>query len=293
MKLCNRHKMHYIINAGSHYIYRVDIFKLTGTTSKYLQLPWCSNNGTNCNTISFKIILKPLDQLADYGNTSLTAATVLYKCLYIKDLDQKSKRSENLEEFFPTFSIDISSVTFNSFTPHVKVILRFYPQLNVSNTSLTAATVLYKCLYIKDLDQKSKRSENLEEFFPTFSIDISSVTFNSFTPHVKVILRFYPQLNIKTGSQIYCIRFHVHKRNIFSYPCSLVKSTEDYIYCRCDGNGLFSLMISSHSASGYWIHDYLHPKLYIVSASIIIIFVILQNIFKITWRLKKNIFLLA
>ncbi|GFS60793.1 hypothetical protein NPIL_151481 [Nephila pilipes] len=228
MKLCNRHKMHYIINAGSHYIYRVDIFKLTGTTSKYLQLPWCSNNGTNCNTISFKIILKPLDQLADYGNTSLTAATVLYKCLYIKDLDQKSKRSENLEEFFPTFSIDISSVTFNSFTPHVKV-----------------------------------------------------------------ILRFYPQLNIKTGSQIYCIRFHVHKRNIFSYPCSLVKSTEDYIYCRCDGNGLFSLMISSHSASGYWIHDYLHPKLYIVSASIIIIFVILQNIFKITWRLKKNIFLLA
>ncbi|GFR20551.1 hypothetical protein TNCT_187142 [Trichonephila clavata] len=177
----------------------VDIFRLAGTTSEYFQLPWCSKNGTNCSTISFKIALRPLNQLTEYGNASLTVATILFKCLHIKDIDEKLQRSKNAEEFFPIFSIDV-----------------------------------------------------------------------------------------KSDSQIYCIRVHVHKKNIFSYPCKSAKSPEDYIYCRCDGNGLFSFMITGHSDSYFLFSDYLHPRLYLVTAGIIIFFVVLQNVLRTTWRLKKT-----
>ncbi|GFX26291.1 hypothetical protein TNCV_948891 [Trichonephila clavipes] len=74
--------------------------------------------------------------------------------------------------------------------------------------------------------------------------------------------------------------------NIFSYPCSLVKSANDYIYCRCDGNGLFSFLITGHSDSYFLFNDYLHPRLYLVAAGIIIFFVVLQKILRTTWRLK-------
>ncbi|GFY72771.1 hypothetical protein TNIN_299522 [Trichonephila inaurata madagascariensis] len=113
----------------------VDIFRLTGTTSKYFQLPWCSKNNTNCSTISFKIALRPLNQLKEYGNGSLTVATILFECLHIKDIEENLQRTKKAQEFFPIFSIDVSSPTVNNFMPYVKTIFRFYPVINVKSDS--------------------------------------------------------------------------------------------------------------------------------------------------------------
>ncbi|GFY62576.1 hypothetical protein TNIN_323301 [Trichonephila inaurata madagascariensis] len=245
---------------------RVDIFRLTGTTSKYFQLPWCSKNNTNCSTISFKIALRPLNQLKEYGNGSLTVATILFECLHIKDIEENFKVYYDFENERLFFAL-------------VKMFFK--------NADRASIALKNSCILI------GLRTKKAQEFFPIFSIDVSSPTVNNFMPYVKTIFRFYPVINVKSDSQIYCIRIHVHKKNIFSYPCSLVKSAEDYIYCRCDGNGLFSFMISGHSDSYFLLNEYLHPRLYLITAGIILFFVVLQNILRVTRRLKKNIFLLT
>ncbi|GBM80988.1 hypothetical protein AVEN_156802-1 [Araneus ventricosus] len=70
----------------------VDIFKVTASTPTHLQLPWCSNNESHCRNLSFSLVLKSLDRTTEDGNTTFTVVTVVYKCLYIGDLDETYSR---------------------------------------------------------------------------------------------------------------------------------------------------------------------------------------------------------
>ncbi|GBN92713.1 hypothetical protein AVEN_138955-1, partial [Araneus ventricosus] len=83
----------------------VDIFKVTASTPTHLQLPWCSNNESHCRNLSFSLVLKSLDRTTEDGNTTFTVVTVVYKCLYIGDLDETyssdSRHQDNLASRVP------------------------------------------------------------------------------------------------------------------------------------------------------------------------------------------------
>ncbi|GBO18216.1 hypothetical protein AVEN_28571-1, partial [Araneus ventricosus] len=74
--------------------------------------------------------------------------------------------------------------------------------------------------------------------------------------------------------------------SILIYPCELITSKENCIFCRCRGSGIFSVIGSSQPTSKSVSTEYFHSKVCFITGFIITLFIILQNIWKISWRIK-------
>ncbi|GBN98678.1 hypothetical protein AVEN_153506-1, partial [Araneus ventricosus] len=90
---------------------------------------------------------------------------------------------------------------------------------------------------------------NLNNHFPAFSIDVSAAGFNAVVPEIETLLKPYSVLSHETNFKAQCMKILVQNRSILIYPCELITSKENCIFCRCRGSGIFSVIGSSQPTS--------------------------------------------
>ncbi|XP_055940487.1 uncharacterized protein LOC129971045 [Argiope bruennichi] len=154
------------------------------------------------------------------------------------------------------------------------------------NATFKVITVVYKCLHIGDLEETYSRRRNSINHFPTFSVDANTIGRRDAVPEIETVLKPYSVLSLETDFKAECVQVHVQNKSISIFPCELMTSKENCIFCRCRGSGIFSVIASNQPTSKSVRTEYFHSKVCFITGFIITLFIILQNIWRISWRIK-------